>query len=48
MYYVDFKEMTSFKRTTKMKIVDIAYKREKEVILEKKFLSKKALKKQKK
>ena len=26
MYYVSFKEMTSFKRTTKMKIVDIAYK----------------------
>ena len=48
MYYVSFKEMTSFKRTAKMKIVDIAYKSEKEVILEKKFLSKKALKKQKK
>ena len=48
MYYVSFKEMTSFKRKTKMKIVDIAYKSEKEVILEKKFLSKKALKKQKK
>ena len=48
MYYVSFKEMTSFKRTTKMNIVDIAYKSEKEVILEKKFLSKKALKKQKK
>lgn len=48
MYYTSFKEMTSFKRTVKMKIVDIAYKSEKEVILEKKFLSKKALKKQKK
>lgn len=45
MYYVSFKEMTNFKRTTKMNIVDIAYKSEKEVILEKKFLSKKALKK---
>lgn len=48
MYYTSFKEMTSFKRTTKMNIVDIAYKGEKEVILEKKFLSKKALKKPKK
>lgn len=48
MYYVNFKEMTSFKRTDKMDVVDIAYKSEKEVILEKKFLSKKPLKKLKK
>lgn len=48
MYYVSFKEMTSFKRIAKMDIVDIGYKSEKEVILERKFLYKKALKKQKK
>ena len=47
-YDVNFKEMTSFNRKMKMNIVDIAYKSEMEVILEKKFLSKKALKKQKK
>lgn len=48
MYYVNFKTLTNFKRTTKMKVVDIAYQSEREEILEKKFLSKKALKKQKK
>lgn len=47
-YYVNFKEMVNFKRTTKMNIVDIAYKSENAEILEKKFLSKKALKKTKK
>ena len=48
VYYVNFKNMVNFKRTAKINIIDIAYKSENEEILEKKFLSKKALKKQKK